>query len=529
MSINIQHISYIHSDKQTLFKDITFTVASNLKVSLIGNNGSGKSTLLRIIAGKLKASVGEVITSSKPYYIPQHFGQYNNLNIAQALGIDAKLKALQSILDGDVSADNFTLLNDDWGIEERALKSLSMWDIRHLSLWQQMDCLSGGEKTKVFLGGIYIHSPSIILFDEPSNHLDKKSREQLYEIIHTYKATMLIVSHDRTLLNLIDMTYELSKHGISIYGGNYEFYKMQKEETLNSLHTQLDEKERKLRFARKTIREVSERKQRQDVRGKKKAEKNGVPRIMINTLKNSAEKSSSKLKKKHEKKIEAISEDLKQLREKIPESKELKVNLENASSHKGKILVTAQRINFAYTTQNLWENPLDFQIESGDRFIISGNSGSGKTTLLNIILGKLEPKEGIIKHADFNSIYVDQEYSIINNRLTVFEQVELFNGKHLPEYELKTLLHRFLFPVDTWDKTCDKLSGGEKIKLVFCCLTVSNKTPDIFALDEPTNNLDIQSMEIITLTIKKYEGTVLLISHDEYFANEIRINQRIIL
>ena len=147
--------------------------------------------------------------------------------------------------------------------------------------------------------------------------------------------------------------------------------------------------------------------------------------------------------------------------------------------------------------------------------------------MLNVILGKLEPTEGCIDRAEFNYIYVDQEYSMIDNKLTVFEQVEQYNSRHLLEHELKTLLHRFLFPKETWDKTCDMLSGGEKMKLVFCCLMVSNKTPDVLALDEPTNNLDIQSMDIITSAVRNYQGTILLISHDQYFASDIGIGKHI--
>ena len=529
MSINVQHISYAHADRQILFSDISFTVNTKQKAALIGNNGVGKSTVLRIIAGMLEPTSGELSVDTKPYFVPQHFGQYNNLSIAQALDIDIKLSALHAILQGDVSDENYNLLNDDWAIEERVAEAFAMWNIQHLQLEQSMDNLSGGEKTKVFLSGIAIHSPEIILFDEPTNHLDAGSREKLYNLIKTEKASMLIVSHDRSLLNLLNTMYEISKSGITVYGGNYEFYREQRNDALNALQEQLDEKEKSLRLARKTAREAAERKQKQDARGKKKSTGEGVARIMMKGLKNSAEESSSKLKEKHVEKMESIADDLKQLREKLPKNKALKLNLDNANMHKGKILVTAKAINFTYTTQPLWQNPLDFQIKSGDRILISGNNGSGKSTLLNLMLGKLEPSEGTIKRADFSFLYIDQEYSIIDNQLTVFEQVQQFNEQHLAEHELKILLHRFLFPVDTWDKTCDKLSGGEKMKLLFCCLTVSNKTPDILVLDEPTNNLDIQSMDIITSVVKAYEGTILLISHDSYFVYQIGINQSISL
>ena len=285
MNIIVNHLSYIHPDKETVFENISFSIQKNEKIAIVGNNGTGKSTLLKILAGQLQASLGDIVRSQQPYYIPQHFGQYDDLTIAQILQVDEKTKALHAILSGDASIDNFTILNDDWTIEDKVLTAFSHWEIAHLSLSQQMKELSGGEKTKVFLSGISIHNPSVILFDEPSNHLDRNSRNQLYEFVKTGKASMIVVSHDRTLLNLLNITYELHPNKIVAYGGNYEFYKQQKEGELNALQDQLDEQEKALRIARKAARETAERKQKHESRGKKQNIKGGIPRIAIKTLK----------------------------------------------------------------------------------------------------------------------------------------------------------------------------------------------------------------------------------------------------
>lgn len=527
MSIVIKNISYIHSDRETLFQNINFSVQKGEKVSLIGKNGSGKSTLMKIIARRMQPSEGEIFASDKPYYIPQHLGQYNQMNISQALGIDKKIEALHAILNGDASTENFNTLNDDWEIEEKALSALSFWGLEHFELTQEMKTLSGGEKTKVFLAGIIIHSPDIILLDEPSNHLDMDSRKKLYDFIRSSKATIIIVSHDRTLLNLINTTYELNKTHIDSYGGNYEFYKKQKDEKINALQNQILESEKQLRHAKKIAREAAERKQKLDNRGEKKKLNEGTPRIMMNTLKDKAEQSSSKLNETHSVKIDSISENLRDARQQLPDNKKIKIDFENTDLHIGKTLINAEKVNYGYAESYLWEAPLDFQIRSGDRIIIKGMNGAGKTTLIKLITGSLQPKTGTIIRADFQFLYLDQEYSLLDNKLTIFEQVQQFNKRNLPEHELKMLLNRYLFPHSTWDKPCSKLSGGEKIKLVFCCLAISNNMPDMFILDEPTNNLDIQSLEIITSVIKNYKGTVLLISHDQYFIDEIGINKQI--
>jgi len=530
MSIIVKQLSYAHPDRIVLFQNINFTVLKNQKASLIGNNGSGKSTLLRIISNEIYPSTGEIIRDEYPYYVPQHFGQYDILSVAEALRVDAKINALNAILGGDASVENFKYLDDDWSIEERISEAFSYWNIEHIQLSQTMDELSGGEKTKVFLSGIIVHNPSIVLMDEPSNHLDKGSRLRLYEFIDRQKMTLLVVSHDRVLLNLIYSTYELNKDSVTIYGGNYDFYKEQKGIKDKALEERLGEKEKALRAAKKTAREALERKQKMDIRNEKSAPKKGIARIMIHNLKNKAEKSSSKLNDVHTDKIASISNDLKQVRQELLQKKELKLNFEDAVLHTGKILVKAENINFSYQDKaTLWKEPLIFEIRSGDRIVINGANGSGKTTLLKLIFGDLEPSLGNIDRVGFSYVYVDQDYSIIDNALTVLEQIQTFNKRNLPEHDLKMLLNRFLFPADTWDKNCGKLSGGEKMWLVFCCLMTENNMPDMFVLDEPTNNLDIVSLEVVTSAIKNYKGTLLLISHDSYFVNEMDIEKTIYL
>ena len=180
-------------------------------------------------------------------------------------------------------------------------------------------------------------------------------------------------------------------------------------------------------------------------------------------------------------------------------------------------------MNFQYpdAERPMWQEPLSFQLRSGDRFCIEGNNGSGKTTLLKLICGILPAGSGSLERIDFSFVYLDQEYSLIRNELSILEQAEHFNRRLLPEHELKTILNRYLFPADTWNKSCSLLSGGEKMRLSFCCLMIADNTPDAFILDEPTNNLDIESIEIITATIRDYAGTVIAISHDKEFLREI--------
>jgi len=525
--LTLQNISYLHPNKDLLFSEINLTVNNNEKIALIGNNGVGKSTLLKIIANKLQPASGQLNIDIEPYYVPQIFGQYNHLTIAQALQIEHKITALKEILSGNVTEENYTQLADDWTIEERCNDALRFWQLADLDLSQKMETLSGGQKTKVFLAGISIHNSELVLLDEPSNHLDVLGRNILYDFVKSTKSTLIVVSHDRKLLNLLSTVCELNKNGIKVYGGNYDFYAEQKRIENNALNQDIQSKEKALRKAKEKERETLERQQKLDSRGKGKQEKAGIARIMMNTLRNNAENSSAKIKSVHTEKIENISQELQEKRSSLSDIDKMKFGFDNSALHKGKILFAATDINFGYNKQFIWKENLNFQITSGERIVLKGANGSGKTTLIKLILGDLQSTTGTIYKAENKSVYIDQDYSLIDNSLKVYEQSQTFNTSALQEHEIKIRLNRFLFNKDDWDKPCSALSGGERMRLMLCCLTIGSKSPDIIILDEPTNNLDIQNIEILTAAINEYQGSLIVVSHDETFLEQINIEHSI--
>ena len=525
----IQNLAYTHANKELLFDGLSLSIRAQQKIALVGTNGSGKSTLLRLMAGLLVPSQGSVQLSAAPYHVPQLLGQYDHLSIAGALGIAQKLNALHDILGGRMDEAALAALDDDWTIEERSAEALAHWGLGDLALTQPMHSLSGGQKTKVFLAGIAIHEPELILLDEPGNHLDTGGRQMLYELIATSKATMVVVSHDRSLLNLLNTVYELGPEGISAYGGNYDFYREQKQLEANALQEDLRHMEKALRKAKAVERDTTERRQRLDARGKKKQEKAGLPTISMNTLRNQAEKSTAKLKNVHAEKMDGMAQELQELRKSLPDKDQMSLGFHHSGLHSGKTLVAAEAINYSYDTLPLWQENRSFQILSGERIAIKGVNGSGKSTLIRLILGETEPRQGSIQRADFGAVYIDQDYALLDAQLSVYEQAQQFNRTGLQEHEIKLRLARFLFQPGDWDKTCNVLSGGERMRLVLCCLGIGEKAPDLIVLDEPTNNLDIQNLEILTAAINGYKGTLIVVSHDAYFLKEIGVEKELLL
>ena len=523
MSIIVSDLGYCFPDRTPLFSHLNFTVAPHGKVALIGNNGTGKSTLLKIIAGCLSAVEGSVLCPSQPYYVPQHIGLLNR-TIAAALGVSDKLIALKAILNGSLSQADYDKLADDWELEVRLADALAYWGLVGIDPEMPIDNLSGGEKTKVFLAGLQIHQPEVVLLDEPTNHLDLSVRQRLYGYIAQSSAAMLIVSHDVTLLNQLSTTCELSEKGIRLYGGNYSFYKEQKAIEANALNDDIREEEKALRLARKKAIEVSQRQERRSRKGAER--KSELPRIMQKNTMNKAENSSARLKDKHEEIIESGKGRLGGLLQQKELNKQLKIDFAAANLHTGKLLIEAKGLNHAYGGDALWSTPLDFSLYSGDRVHITGNNGSGKSTLVRLLLGELQPATGAVVRMPFSYAYLDQNYTQMDAACTVEEMAERHNHSRLQEHEVKLRLNRFLFPADAWGKKCNVLSGGERMRLYLCCLMLANQTPGLFVLDEPTNNLDIASLQILTQTIKEYCGSLLVVSHDSYFVSEIGVDRR---
>lgn len=527
MSIIISDLAYHYPNQNNLFDQIHLTVDRQSKASVIGDNGVGKTTLLKLIAGILHPSEGSITCTATPYYIPQYSGWLNQ-TVAEALKVDNKLKALNAIFEGSVLQTDYDMLADDWEIESRCKSALDYWQLSHLDLSDPVDRLSGGEKTKLFLSGILIHTPGIVLLDEPSNHLDGSSRKLLYQFIRQSTATFVIVSHDRTLLDQLDTSFELSGHGIRLYGGNYSFYAEQKKIEEQALEENIQAEEKTMRLARKKAQEVRERQEKRLSKGEKS--KTEVPRIFRKTLTNSSENTAARLNNKHTEIIQSSSRKLFELRTQKRALKELKINFGHATLHTGKLLIEAKQINYAYTDgKPLWSSPIDFNLYSNDRIRIEGSNGSGKTTLVKLLTGMLPPQSGKIKLADFNSVYLDQNYTAVDVDSNIEQLAEKYNINNLPEHEVKIRLNRFLFPASTWNKRCRQLSGGEKMRLYLCCLMISNQTPDLIVLDEPTNNLDMANMQILTQTIANYKGSLLIISHDSFFVSEIGITRTILL
>lgn len=525
----LQAVSLSHSTGDFLFESLNLNLGDREKIAVVGRNGVGKTSLLNLIAGFTAPSSGMIQRSRDPFFLRQISGQPDDRCVDEALGVKAKRIALQRILEGHFNGQDLETLNDDWDIEARCQEVLQSWDLSDLDPGREMSTLSWGQQTRVGLAAIELTQPEFLLLDEPSNHLDLSGRNQLLQLIREFRGALILVSHDRQLLNAMDRICELTPEGIVSYGGNYAFYEAQKNIARIALEDDLRDLEKSLRKARDKERESRERQAKLDARGRKKQEKAGLPTISMNTFRNNAERSSARMKETHAGKVAGIHKELKDLRQEVPDVEQMRLALKGSQKPQNKLIFSASRVQYSFGAGEVWRRPLDLELYSGQRMAITGRNGSGKSTLLQLIRGNLTASQGRTWRSDFSCLYLDQDYSAIDPMKTVSEQAQSHNHQNLERHELNNQLNRFLFSRAFWDRSCSVLSGGEKMRLLLCCLNISATSPDVIMLDEPTNNLDLANLGILEQAISAFEGTLIVVSHDESFLEKIRVSTRFAL
>lgn len=514
--IIIRQLSYALPNGQVLFNHLNLTLAHH-RVGLVGRNGIGKSTLIKLIAGEISLQAGIIQSADKIAYLPQNPSISSHTTIAAIFHIDDKITALQHIREGSLNEWDYNVLNDDWDIEERYLQQLAAFGLNHLTLDRTLDTLSGGELTRLLLIKAFLSDAEFLLLDEPTNHLDTSAKKRLQQLIQQDKRGILIISHDRDLLNHMDEIIELTTLGAKSYGGNYEAYILQKDLEHTAALQQLQDAKKALTQRLSSIQQASEKHAQRAAYGKNLRKTGSIDKLSANAAKGRSERSQRKMLIKEEQMLENAQQQLITAKAKVEIINKIVVELPATLVANGKILLDVENVSFQYPNTALpIINHFSFTLKGPERVAITGDNGSGKTTLIKLILGELIPTHGTIDHHHTRIAYLDQNSQILKPELSILDNFKRLNPQHSDNVAYMNLA-RFLFKNEHVHKLVDDLSGGEKLRAALACVLMTSQPPQLLILDEPTNHLDIESIQQIESALQCFEGAMIIISHDHRF------------
>ncbi len=497
-----ENLAYELSATRILFEKIQVSIEASNRIALVGRNGIGKSTLLKILAGQINPSAGSISRNGIVYYLPQVS------TIRQEITADTVLNFLISISD------------ESWKIEEILQKQFYI----NLDLSLPISNLSGGELTKLFLAIGLSQEPNLLLLDEPTNHMDLQALENLRLFLQNFTGALVIVSHKPFFLDQVTgVTWELTPEGVKVYGGNFSWYREQKEIELEVAWRRHEVARKELKRTQSTAMQEQQRAAQTHRNGRAKFLNGSIDRTAAGLIKTKAEASAGTAKKQHEAAVIKATQMVADT--KIKTTKVTSVQLEERSQ-KRRNLIDIQGVNLKVSKRLLIQN-IQLHVSSGDRIAVVGANGSGKSSLAKAIL-RIEKQTAVLESGEvllapaMKAVYLDQTYEIVNREQTILENMQAANT-NLSYQLLRHQLGHFLFKYDDVHKRASVLSGGELVRLATAMISISEI--DLLILDEPTNNLDIETVEQVVAGINEYQGALWVISHDLDFLSRINITQ----
>ena len=580
--ITLDHISYAHPGEPPLFTDLSAVFSAPL-TGLIGDNGAGKTTLFRLILGDINPSQGIISTPPHIAYLPQDLGLSGHQHLADIFGITKILQALDALESGEYSPCLYDTIGDAWDIEERTLVALAEHGFgpaltttdtqaRRNLLMRPLSTFSGGQTVTAALTALLYSDPEFILLDEPTNNLDSAAKAQLFATLEALPCPALIISHDRDLLERMHVIAELhaDRQGLAhlrIFEGNYSTYRQ-------ALDTEQQAAQRRVSEAKNRVRSAHrEWVQAQEIisRNMSRVWKDDQPDTILDLAKDASRQAAAKLRGLRVGKQEQAQEAYQNAQDQVRIQEKIYAELSQQPLPAGRKVLELSRVDSAragshgtnpqqvsretFTVQqpakvdSLYFSPAEANNESQqgtpaerpehlilsgpEHLRITGANGSGKTTLLEAIahagdadyLSPVQPAYRV----DYciEGAYIPQRIAL-DPELTLLQSVQQANPG-VSEQHLRDQLARLLFRRESVHHKTGELSGGERFRAAVAQVLLADPVPQLLMLDEPTNNLDISSVDWLVQALEAYTGALIVVSHDEDFCRRIRIDRTLAL
>lgn len=517
--LTLDGVSYILPDGRPLFSQLDFIFHAQ-RTGLVGRNGVGKTVLARLLAGQLQASAGRCLRSGPVHYLAQQVAASPQTTAAGLAGLQAPLDALARIEAGSVEARDFELLAERWDLRQRLESEWRRSGLEHVRVDTPAQTLSGGEASRVALSGAMLSGADFLILDEPSNHLDRSQRLALIEQLRRWPRGLLLISHDRQLLAEMDNIVELSPQGLASYGGAYAFYAAQKAQQQARAQSLLEQRKHERQREERALREQRERLERRQASGERGRREANQAKILLGRQQERSEGSAGKLRQQQDAARERLAQAVRDAAGQVERAAEITVHTVPQPRAAPRALFTLDAVELPFAPQAT--RRISLSLGAGRRIGVIGANGCGKSTLLKVLAGQLPPRAGQVR-VQAVCAYLDQNLAGLDPARGAAEQLLAVNPA-AGEGRLRMLLAQLGLDAEQASRPSGQLSGGERLKAALACALYADPPPQLLLLDEPSNHLDLPSLQALEAMLRGYRGGLLVVSHDDAFLDALELD-----
>ncbi len=511
-AISLHNLSFEWPDGTVALAELNGTFTTG-RTGLIGRNGTGKSTLLRLIAGLLTPTSGRIDTMGEVGYLPQTLTLQRETTVAHLLGIDSIVRSIRAVEAGDIKDQHFDTIGDDWDIEARADESLHQIGFSSINLDRPVSTVSGGEAMLIAITGLRIRRTPITLLDEPTNNLDLDTRARLSDIVDQWPGALVVVSHDLALLEHMDNTTELHGATLTTFGGPYSAWKEHRDQEQLAAMNAARSAKQTLKVEKRQRIEAETKLARRERTGKKTQRDGGIPKILAGNRASKAQSAAGAMRSTLDNKLQAAQAAVDVAEAKVRDEEHIHLDLPDPGVPGGKRIA---ELDLGQRT---------IIVQGPERVALIGPNGSGKSTFINELVNGKSPGGGRPRGRLLTELvgYLPQRLDVLDEDASAIANVQTVAPQATPG-DIRNHLARILLRGDSVHRPVRTLSGGERFRVCLARLLFADPPAQLLILDEPTNNLDISSVDQLAEALEAYHGAILVVSHDLGFLRRIGID-----
>ncbi|CAM4024117.1 putative ABC transporter ATP-binding protein YdiF [Pseudomonas reidholzensis] len=514
--LTLDSVALALPDGRQLFTDITGSFDLR-RTGLVGRNGVGKSLLAQILAGLREPSSGRCLSHGRVHYLPQQLFN-RDTTLAALAQVSEVLTALQRIEAGSADPEDFEAVGERWDIREQLRTQLDRHGLAQIDLQRPAASLSGGQAMRVALIGALLSQADYLILDEPSNHLDLDARRQLVALLDEWDKGLLVISHDRDLLGHLQRIVELTPQGLHSYGGDYAFYAQAKAEQQQRAQHDLSRLQLERQRQQRDLQQQRENLERHHARAGRHAKQANQAKILLDRQQQRSQATAGKQRRDQGAAREALSDQLRQAASQVEQASPVILHAPTSQRHPGREVLALHDLQLPRGEPA----PLNLRLCSGERVALTGANGAGKSTLLQVLCGAQPPAAGSFTLTG-EAVLLDQHCSALPAEQSTLAHLRQANPG-LEQSILRTRLAQLGLDALRIELPSAMLSGGERLKAALAAVLYRERAVDLLLLDEPSNHLDLPSLDALERMLGAFRGGLLVVSHDVVFLGRLQLS-----